>query len=151
MTMSEFVHYHFIIKGHSVPGGSKNIFRGRVVDAGKGNAAWKKLVAAECLRQMNANGWEIIRKPKAILVNVLFLKARPKSHYRTGKYAGLLKASAPEDHTYTPDATKLWRSTEDAMTGIVWEDDAQITRQCVEKEWANLDEDFTEIHVRYKK
>jgi Holliday junction resolvase RusA-like endonuclease len=34
-----------------------------------------------------------------------------------------------------PDATKLWRPTEDALTGIVWRDDSQIIRQLVRKRY----------------
>lgn len=40
-------------------------------------------------------------------------------------------------HTVKPDATKLWRSTEDALTGIAWRDDAQISVQVVEKRYGS--------------
>jgi Holliday junction resolvase RusA-like endonuclease len=46
-----------------------------------------------------------------------------------------LKPAAPKFHTVKPDATKLMRSTEDALTGILWRDDAQIARQTVEKSY----------------
>jgi Holliday junction resolvase RusA-like endonuclease len=35
-----------------------------------------------------------------------------------------------------PDATKLLRGLEDALTGVVWHDDAQIVSQHVEKRYA---------------
>jgi Holliday junction resolvase RusA-like endonuclease len=38
----------------------------------------------------------------------------------------LLKGSAPEWPVARPDALKLARAAEDALTGIVWADDAQI-------------------------
>ena len=58
---------------------------------------------------------------------------RPKGHYRTGKNALILRKNAPEHPTTKPDATKLLRSTEDALTGILWKDDAQIWCQNVTK------------------
>jgi Holliday junction resolvase RusA-like endonuclease len=57
------------------------------------------------------------------------------SHYGSGKNAEKLKPTAPKFHTVKPDATKLLRSTEDALTGILWRDDAQIARQTVEKSY----------------
>jgi Holliday junction resolvase RusA-like endonuclease len=37
--------------------------------------------------------------------------------------------------TNPPDATKLLRSTEDALTGIVWKDDKLIVDQLVSKNY----------------
>ena len=39
-----------------------------------------------------------------------------------------------------PDATKMLRAVEDAMTGIAWLDDAQIVRQVVTKRYAECDQ-----------
>ena len=44
--------------------------------------------------------------------------------------------SAPAWPTVKPDATKLWRSTEDGLTGVLWRDDARIVCQLVRKVYA---------------
>jgi len=38
-----------------------------------------------------------------VCVDINFYFPRPKSHYRTGKYAGQLKENAPSYHTKKPD------------------------------------------------
>lgn len=66
--------------------------------------------------------WEI---PCAISIQFVF--KRPKSHYRTGRNAHLLKESAPKYVTghNQGDIDKLFRSTFDALTAAgVWKDDA---------------------------
>jgi len=67
-----------------------------------------------------------------------FVFARPKSHYRTGKNAATLRDNAPhrDDHLQDPDALKLARAVEDALTGIVWKDDNQLAGY-QEKRWAD--------------
>ncbi len=55
-----------------------------------------------------------------------FYFPRPKAHFGTGKNANKLKASAPRYHTKKPDLGKLVRAVEDALTGVVWKDDAQV-------------------------
>lgn len=61
-----------------------------------------------------------------LLVRLEFIMPRPGSHFGSGKNAAQLKPSAPKYHTVMPDASKLTRSTEDALTGILWRDDAQV-------------------------
>jgi len=52
--------------------------------------------------------------------------ARPKSHYRTGKNAGILKDDAPSWHTQKPDADNLVKFVCDALNGIYWRDDSIV-------------------------
>lgn len=66
-------------------------------------------------------------------LDVTFVLARPRSHYRTGRNAGLLRSSAPAWPSSRPDTTKLLRAVEDALTGIVWLDDAQVVEQVARK------------------
>jgi Holliday junction resolvase RusA-like endonuclease len=56
-----------------------------------------------------------------------FAVSRPKTHYRTGRFAHLLRDDSPPEPDVKPDLSKLLRAAEDAMTGIVWADDCQIT------------------------
>lgn len=58
-----------------------------------------------------------------------FVIPRPKSHY--GK-RGLLP-SAPSYPTVKPDSLKLARAVEDALTGIVYRDDAQIVAHSIRR------------------
>lgn len=60
-------------------------------------------------------------------VTIVFIFARPKHHYRTGKHAHELRGNAPRLHTTKPDADKLLRSTFDALTTAgMWKDDCQV-------------------------
>lgn len=73
----------------------------------------------------------------ALMLVVEFLMTRPKGHYRTGKNAGKLRDDAPRYHTSKPDATKLLRCLEDGLTGLLYQDDAQIAIQRVDKLYAD--------------
>ena len=121
----------FWVEGNPAPGGSKKAFRsyrtGKIIvqDDCDRNAAWRDTVAIEATRIM------VGRKPMLGSLDALFIfyLPRPKGHFRTGKHAEKLKSDAPTHPTVKPDTTKLIRATEDALTGIVWWDDAQIVDQ----------------------
>ncbi len=123
----------FTIPGIAAPGGSKRALRTRtgrtvVIDACKRNGAWRGSVAAAAAGQMA--GVEPFLGP--LDLQVLIYMPRPKAHYRRDS----LRPDAPVWHEVRPDATKLLRAIEDAMTGIVWVDDSQVVRQRVEKRYA---------------
>ena len=67
---------------------------------------------------------EPLRGPIYLGVKCLF--PRPKSHYRTGKYAHTLKDNAPQWHTSVPDTDNILKFIGDALNGIFWLDDRQI-------------------------
>jgi Holliday junction resolvase RusA-like endonuclease len=123
------------IPGIPAPGGSKKVFVNRhtgrvaVMDAGKNNKPWRSLVATI--------GADNISTPIAgpLAVTFHFVMPRPRSHYGTGRNAGTLKRSAPDWHISPPDATKLVRAAEDALTGIAWNDDRQIVHQTATKRY----------------
>ena len=73
----------------------------------------------------------------AIRLKVWFCFPRPKSHYGTGRNKDMIKEAAPDFHTKKPDATKLLRAVEDALTGVIWKDDAQIIKQTVDKDYVH--------------
>ncbi len=70
-----------------------------------------------------------------IMIQLLFVMERPKSHYRTGKFKHLLKDDIPEYHSYTPDLDNLVKMICDVIQGkdrfIL--DDSQICRIQAEK------------------
>jgi Holliday junction resolvase RusA-like endonuclease len=127
----------FTVYGTPAPQGSKQpyaiykgkagakVFTGKValVEMSKRVKPWRTEVAAAA----RALG---IREPfeGPLVACMVFTIARPKSHYRTGKFAHLLRDAAPVAPATTPDFSKLVRATEDAMTGIVWKDDALVVR-----------------------
>jgi len=126
----------FDVEGTPAPGGSKSAFRHRstgrivVVDAGgKRNKVWRAQVAAAGRAAMA--GKECMKPP--LMLTVLFRMPRPQSHLNR---AGKLRRSSPVLPTVRPDLTKLLRSTEDALTGIVWSDDSHIAEQWVARMYA---------------
>jgi crossover junction endodeoxyribonuclease RusA len=74
----------------------------------------------------------------------IFKFPRPKSHYRTGRNAHLLRDDAPEFKMSRPDGEKLERSTYDALTDAgVWRDDAQV----VDAHWTKVYSDSPGAHL----
>lgn len=63
-----------------------------------------------------------------VAVALWFNFPRPQSHFGTGKKRNVLKASAPSDHITKPDLDKLTRCVLDALTGIVYRDDSQVSQ-----------------------
>lgn len=145
------------VVGSPAPGGSKHSWvpRGRdgkpmtrpngsiivrtIDDANRTNAdgrqpnkEWRQCVTAAAVECMNG------RKPLSgpLMVHVVIFVRRPKGHYGTGRNAGTLKPDSPEFPETKPDASKLWRSTEDALTNIMFLDDSQIVTQLVSKRYA---------------
>lgn len=127
----------FDVFGTPAPGGSKNAFRHRhtgrivVVDAGgKRTKDWRAAVAAAGRIAMNGRG--ILQPP--LVLTVMFRMPRPKSHLTS---SGKLRRTSPVLPVSRPDLTKLLRSTEDALTGIVWADDSHISEQFVARMYAH--------------
>lgn len=72
-----------------------------------------------------------------LAASVSFTFTRPKSHYRTGRNAGLLKPSAPRFHAQPPDLDKLLRLLGDALTiaGVIT-DDGLLVAWTATRRWA---------------
>lgn len=122
------------VYGTPEPAGSKRAFvvngRARVSDANPRSRQWKERVAQAAGEQYDG---ELIDGPLA--VELTFLQPRPKGHYGTGRNAEIVKPSAPEYPVTRPDALKLARAVEDALTGVVWRDDAQIVQEYLVKDY----------------
>lgn len=72
----------------------------------------------------------------AVLVSMVFLLPRPKGHYGTGKNAGALKEWAKGLRpSAKPDVDKLSRTVLDALTGLLYADDARVTCLVAKKRW----------------
>ncbi len=107
-----------------------------IVEDAKGNKKWRTAVRKACIAK--AGGMELLTGP--LVCSFGFLMPRPKGHYGTGKNAGILKASAPAEHIVRPDVTKLTRSTEDALTKVIWSDDSQVISQHPKKRYCRGNE-----------
>lgn len=84
---------------------------------------------------------------KAIKVDMYFFMARPKNHFRTGKFAGQLKANAPKWHTAKPDRDNLMKFVKDALNKIYWTDDSIICDGRCTKSYPADNVPRTIIHV----
>lgn len=114
----------FTVYGKPEPAGSKkHVGRGKISDANPRAQDYKNAVAAVAGSQYDASTDGLLEGPLRLSVTVHV--PRPKGHY--GK-KGLLP-SAPARPTTRPDLTKLLRGIEDALTGVVWRDDAQVVSQ----------------------
>lgn len=128
--------FEVVIFGRPQPAGSKRAYRnphtGRVavVDASKGTKPWQQQVAGAALE---ACGGVPILLDGPLILDVKFFLRRPQGHYRTGRNAHLLRDSAPAYPLGRPDVTKLLRGVEDALTTVVWKDDAQVVYQLASK------------------
>jgi Holliday junction resolvase RusA-like endonuclease len=121
--------------GQPAPQGSKRAFinrhtgRAHVIESSHDRVkSWRQAVLEACREAMTSR--EPFTAP--VKVRMTFIMPRPKSHYRTGKNAHLLKDSAPLYPGGTPDLSKLCRATEDALTDAgAWTDDSLVV--CYER------------------
>lgn len=133
----------FFVPGLPQPGGSKRAFmrpgmRAPVItDANPKAKGWQS-----CVKEFAAPHAPAELLDGALAVEIEFRMPRPQGHF--GKHG--VRASAPAWPTVKPDATKLWRSTEDGLTGVLWRDDARIVCQLVRKAYA--EDGRTGAHVR---
>lgn len=128
----------FRVIGIPKPGGSKTAFynkktgRTMIVDACKKVKQWRDSVISAA-----SEAYQGVLLSNPLKLDITFYMPRPKNHYGTGKKIGKLKPHAPKYHTCKPDRTKLLRSTEDALTKILWRDDSQIVEGNTIKLYAN--------------
>jgi len=95
---------------------------GTMYEANRRLKPWR----AHAITQLRA-AWAGEPITHGVHVTARFIFARPKSHYRTGRNAHLLRANAPIFKTSAPDLDKLQRALGDALTQAgVLRDDALI-------------------------
>jgi Holliday junction resolvase RusA-like endonuclease len=98
---------------------------------------WRQDVVASTLNTIAARAAGWLRPTGPVDVTITFRLPRIKGHYRTGKYAHLLRDNAPTHSSTKPDVDKLARATLDALTNAgAFGDDAQVARLLVEKTYA---------------
>lgn len=118
----------FFVPGVPIPKGSAKAFYvkalGRAVvtqDNGDKQKPWASMIAVVAQ--------EHFAKPieGPVMISVAFKMPRLKGHFGSGKNAGVVKSTAPVYHTSKPDLDKLLRCIKDALTGIAWKDDSQVS------------------------
>lgn len=112
----------FSVVGRPAPQGSKTYLgNGRFKEQSKFVPAWRNDV-----RQAASSvfGEALINGP--IFTEITFFFARPKCHYISNNPEKAIRHGAPYWHVSAPDRDKLERSTNDALTGVIWIDDSQI-------------------------
>lgn len=148
--------FDFFVDGTPAPGGSKRFFpvwrkdgtlvwewkngrqwpKMRVTDdAGEANKRWRQVVAWQARASLPTGHKPIEEQPIECRFN--FWMRRPQGHLTT---KGAPSSSWRPFPTVKPDALKLARSTEDALTGIVWLDDALVVSQIATKQYCGVGE-----------
>jgi len=92
---------------------------------------WRSSVAAAAALAMDER--EALIGP--VRLELAFRVQRPHGHYGTGRNADKLRPSAPAVPITNPDLDKLVRAVLDALTGIVYRDDAQVVELEVVKRY----------------
>ena len=120
---------------HGLPaaqGSKRHVGRGIMVESSKNLKPWREAVKHAAL---DAGGYLGLCP---LELTVTFYFPRPKSHYRTGKHAGVLKDDAPKYKASAPDVDKLVRSSCDAISDSgVWKDDALVSHVIATKEYSD--------------
>ena len=79
--------------------------------------------------------------PKQPLGGDIFLQAyfylpRPKKHFRTGKFSGVLKKDIPLYCKTRPDLDNYLKFVMDCCNGVIWIDDSQVVRVMMSKSYS---------------
>lgn len=125
----------FGVAGDPVPQGS-----GRPIVSKTTGKAFVKPSRSEALADWRGSIAVAARKAGAVPtgepveLHAVFSLKRPKAHLSTKTG---LRPSAPAEHTQRPDIDKLTRAVLDALTGVAYDDDSQVCRLDVTKEWAH--------------
>lgn len=129
----------FTVLGTAAPQGSfkaivsKSTGRAFLKQSSARTMPWRQEVAgaAERARRSSSEEWPT---NGPVELRATFYLPRPAGHL--GKKG--VRPSAPKYPATKPDLSKLVRAIEDALTGIVYVDDARIVRHVIYKRYADL-------------
>lgn len=125
----------FVVYGLPGPQGSKrHLGNGIMVESSKAVRPWRQDTKHAALACVPPN-WNMAAP---MSLSIVFRFKRPATHI--GKKG--IKPSAPQHNTSgrNGDLSKLVRSTEDALTGVAYNDDRQIVSMNVSKRYCTADE-----------
>lgn len=84
-----------------------------------------------------------------VSLTVQFYLPRPRGHFGTGRNEALLRPGAPMYPAVKPDLDKLVRAVGDALTGVIWGDDAHVVAIDARERYAGPDE-LVGTHITVK-
>jgi Holliday junction resolvase RusA-like endonuclease len=133
------------VPGKPQTAGSKSAFvnpktgKAIVTESAKGAAkvakkTWRQDLKDEGVRQRRVT-W-LVDEPVdvALAAEFVFVRSRQGAQMRSGRSAGVVKDWAVGRRPVErPDALKLARAAEDALTGVLWLDDSQIVDERISK------------------
>jgi crossover junction endodeoxyribonuclease RusA len=138
--------YHFFVPGKPATAGSKRAFPFKRSDGSLGvNVAHDNKQFASYRLEVawlaeHAEGFVKFCRPKPVSLTLYCFFERPVSHFtRTGK----LRCGVNPSYISKPDLSKIQRAIEDALTGVAYDDDCQITRVFALKQYGEQ----TGVHV----
>jgi Holliday junction resolvase RusA-like endonuclease len=140
----------FTVRGMPAPQGSKSYLgaskggKPRFRESSPRVAPWRADVRQGA---MTAMGDDAVLED-GVAIELAFRWPRPKGHYGTGSRAAVLRAGAPELPIGMPDLDKLARAILDALTGVVWTDDAQVVDLTLSKRYADMAGPGVDVRVR---
>jgi len=104
----------------------------RMIHDSKRFGSWSAEVKAAAMESSDGG---VVRDlwDQPIVLTMEVFRARPKSHFGSGKNSGVLKPTAPKVPTTKPDLTKVLRALEDSLTGVLFKDDSQIVAHYTRK------------------
>lgn len=105
-----------------------------VMDDNPKSKEWRNAVACEARKVYSG---PLLTGP--LQVTFRFYMPRPAGHFGSGKNANQLKASSPTWPITRPDALKMARAAEDALTNVIWRDDSQIVSEHLLKYYTHSD------------
>lgn len=129
-----------VIEVHGLPapqGSKRHVGKGVMIESSKAVKPWRQDVKFAALRALEETpGWDV--SATSLALHVVFTLPRPRSHYRTGRFAHLLRDDAPALHSSKPDLDKLLRSVGDALTSAgVYADDSRVAQVWSVKAYAS--------------
>lgn len=145
---------HIRIRAFGIPapqGSKRHVGNGIMKESSEKVAPWRESVRLAANQSYKGTP---IQKPVSVTAHFLF--PRPKSHYRTGKFAGILKPDAPHYSTsqLNGDLDKLLRSTFDGLSfscgGSVLKDDSLVVSVEATKTYTESTEEpgaFIYVHI----
>lgn len=142
----------FVVEDRPAPQGSKRSYgNGRMVEQSKYVKSWREAVRQSAILrkdQIGADDGLVFGPGVPVDLMIRFYHRRPKSHYRTGQYSTELRPGIPDYVAKTPDLSKLIRSTEDALTRVIWHDDAQVVLLRAEQLYSDTGFEGAEITIK---
>lgn len=138
---------------HGTPaaqGSKRHVGNGVMIEDSKRTKPWRdsvKSATEAAIAEWESEAereWKPLDGP--IRVTVAFRFPRPKKHYRTGRFADVLRDDAPAYHSGSPDIDKCVRAVFDALTQAgAWRDDSRVAMVFATKVYA--DRPGCSIHI----